>query len=86
MIHANRNDHVLVNVERRGDSLREHIRDIVVGVGPVVKFCPKGSLPLLRLNNAASVGRVKHEAFKLQFADACDSRPRFESGVGIFAI
>jgi len=38
MIEAVRNEHVLVNVKWRCDPLREHIRDIVVGVGLSIRL------------------------------------------------
>src|ERR1051325_2160629 len=86
MIQTNRNDDVLVNVERRTDPLRKYIRDIVVGVGPVVDLRAESPLPLLRLHHIVGVWRMKNEPLELQFADATEFRPCFESRISIFTV
>src|SRR6266576_6404411 len=68
VVFADWNGNVLVNVERLSQQLRENVDDIVVAIGPVVEFDPKGVLPLLCLENMASIGRVKNESFEVQLA------------------
>src|SRR6266852_4215292 len=61
-------DHILVDVERLGNTLGEHIGDVVIGVGAVMKYGPERPLPFLGLQHAVGVGRVEKETFKVQFA------------------
>src|SRR5215472_5420697 len=70
VIQAIGNNHVFVDVEGRNDSLCKHIHDVVVSVGATVEFGAECTLPLLGLQNAVSVRRMKHETFEIQFADA----------------
>src|SRR5258708_29939838 len=65
VIQTVRNKNTLIDVKRRGDSLREHIDDVIVGVRPVVEFRPERVLPLLGRNLASRIRRVQQEAFAL---------------------
>src|SRR5438552_8579697 len=84
-IKSGRNDHILVNVEWRDDSLSEYVDDVVVSVSATVKFGAKGSLPLLGLQDAVSVGSMKKKTFEAQVAYSANLRSRFEIDVGVVA-
>src|SRR5437667_10754119 len=71
-IQAGRNNDVFVDVKRRHDSLSENIHDVVIGVGPIMEFSAERSLPFLGLQDAVSVGGMKHETFEIQFADTAN--------------
>src|SRR6266852_3022771 len=70
-------------MKRYCDSLGKHIRDVIVGVRPVVKIGSKCSLPFLRLNDTVRVRCVKKEALELHLSDSSDRRSRFESEISI---
>jgi hypothetical protein len=56
-------------VKRSRDSLRKHVCDIVVGVTAVVQLGAESPLPLLRLYDVVSVGRVQHKSQELQLME-----------------
>src|SRR5215467_243133 len=70
-------------MERRRNSLRKYIDDIVVGVGAVVKLSAKRVLPFLRGYLAGSVGRMKNKAFELQFTHSWNAGPHLEGQVAV---
>src|SRR5262249_31052656 len=59
------NDDVLIDVERRNDSLRKHIHDVVIGIRTTMEFSPERALPFLGLKNAVCIGSMKHEALEV---------------------
>src|SRR5215469_4998989 len=85
VIHADWDEHVLVNVERFGQPLREHVNNIVVCIRAVVKHGPNGCLPLLGLHYVVSVGCMKDKAFESQLAQMGKLRSSLEIGIGIVA-
>src|SRR5438309_3769360 len=76
-------DDIFVDVEGSDDALSEDVNYIFIGVCTVVKLRTKGGLPLLGLQDAVRVGRVKEETFKLQLADAAEIGALFEGYVGV---
>src|SRR5260370_4080273 len=85
MVDAGWDRDILVNVEGRGQTLREYVRNVVVAIGAVVKFDAKSSLPLLCLQNMMRVGRMKDETLKVDLADVFDLWPRLEVHVQVIA-
>src|ERR1035438_1681171 len=85
VIDAHRNVDILVDVEGRGEPLREYVDDVVVGEGAVVKLDPKRIQPLLRLDGVVSIGSMIEEAFELQLPYPSPFWPRLELGVYIVA-
>src|ERR1700741_4004660 len=83
VIETVRNEHVLVDVKRRGDPLSKHVCDIVVAVSTVVELSSEGSLPFLSGNLVARVGGVENESLELQFTDASDRRSDLESQISV---
>src|SRR5713101_1197275 len=81
MIQADGDENILVNVERSGDPLRGHIRDVFVSVPAVVELRAKRGLPFLCLQHPMRVGRVEDESLELQLADAAQFRTHLESEV-----
>jgi hypothetical protein len=59
------NEHTLVNVKRRCDSLGKDVGDIIVRVGAVVELGAEGALPFLSGNFALSIRSVEDEALEL---------------------
>src|SRR5207302_562444 len=86
VIYALRNIKLLVDVKGSCESLRKHVRDIVVGVTPVIKLSPESALPFLGCHGVAGVGRVEKEALELQFADAAEFRAGLKVQIGISLI
>src|SRR5215470_5664989 len=70
------NHHILVEIERRDDSLREDVHDVIVRVSAAVKLCAECRLPFLRLQNAMRIGRMQEKTFETQLAHATDFRTR----------
>ena len=58
--------------------MREHIHNVIVAIGAVVKFDAKRILPFLGLEQMVSKGRVKNKALEIQFADSAQFRSRLE--------
>src|SRR5260370_41772410 len=85
MIFANRNGNILVEVEGDDQALREDVHNVVVAIGAIIEVDAKRVLPLLRLQHMVSIGRVKHESFKVQLTHALDPGPNLEVGVEIVA-
>src|SRR5712692_6901087 len=85
MVDAGWDRDILVNVEGRGQTLREYVRNVVVAIGAVVKFDAKGALPLLCLQNMVRVGRMKDEALKVDLAYVSDLGSRLEVYVQVIA-
>ena len=83
MIEAIRDEHVLVDVKRRRDSLGEYICDVIIGVASVIKFRSIRSLPLLCLHDTLSVWRMKNKALELHLADSFDCRSDFKRQIAI---
>src|ERR1700745_3879458 len=83
VVFANRNGDILVDVEGRDQALREDIDNVIVTVRTVVKVDSECVLPLLCLQHMVRVKSMKHEPFKLQFADGLDFRTNFEIGVEV---
>src|SRR3989442_15886411 len=73
------NKHVLVNVKWRRDPLRKHVYDIDVSVGAIVEIGVESALPVLRLHDVVSVGRVKNESLELHLAHTIDLGFDFKS-------
>ncbi len=80
------NKNIFVDIQWRSDPLRKHVRNVIVGIRPVVKLRPESSLPFLSLHHVVRVRRVKHESFKLQLADAREFWPHLERQFSIFLI
>ena len=74
VVFADWNEKILVDVERCRQPLGEDVHNVVVTVRAVVEFDTKRVLPLLRLENVVSIGRVKNEAFKVKLAYAAKLR------------
>src|SRR5438445_3808008 len=83
MIEAIRDEHVLVDVKRRRDSLRKHICDVIIGVGAVIEFRSIGPLPLLCLHNALRVRRMKNKTLELHLSDSLDCRSDFKREIPV---
>src|SRR5215471_19505692 len=83
MIHPERNEDVLVDMEGRCNPLREYVDDVVVGIGAVVKLSAKRVLPFLRGDLADSVGSMKNKAFELQFTHCWNAGPQLEGQVAV---
>ena len=77
------NKHTLVDVKGRGNPLREHVRDIVVGVGPVIEFRAERALPFLRGDFVARIGSMENETLELQLTDGRNLGPDLESQISI---
>src|SRR5437899_6949799 len=67
VIEAHRNEHVLENIERRGEALDEVINQVIIRVSAIMEQSPEGSLPFLRLQHAVRVRLIAEEAFKVVF-------------------
>jgi len=65
MIEAIGNNDVFVDVERRHDSLGEHVDDVVIGIGTIVEFGAERALPFLGLQDAMSIRGMKNKPSKL---------------------
>ena len=83
MIEAIGNNDVFVNVERREDSLSEHIHDVVIGIGTIVEFGAERTLPFLGLQDAMSIRGMKNEALEVELPDATNLRPRLQSEISV---
>ena len=83
VINAVGNEHVLVDMEGRGQSLREHIDNIVIRVSTGLEVCTERVLPFLRGNLAAGMRRVKDKCLELQLTDIFYLRPHFEGEVSV---
>src|SRR5438270_993014 len=85
VIFTNRNEDILVDVERGGKPLGEDVHDVVIAIRTIVEVNAKRVLPFLRLEDVVGVWRVKDKTLKVQFADASQLGSRFESHVPIVA-
>jgi len=83
VIQAVRNEHVLVNMKGGGNQLREHVRDIVIGVGPVVEVSAERPLPFLCRDHVTCIGRMENESLELQFANASNPGSDFEGQIPV---
>ena len=79
VIEARRNNNIFVDVERRNDSLGEHVHDVVICIGTIVEFGAERTLPFLGLQDAMSIRGMKNEALEIQFSDATYLWPRLKS-------
>src|SRR5215469_1845455 len=80
-----RDGHVLVQVERRSQSLGEYIHDVIVAIRPIIEIDAKRILPLLCLENVAHVRSVKQETLKVELAHGFDARPSLEVSIEVVA-
>src|SRR5690348_3321796 len=78
VILPDRDEDILIDIERSGKTLRKYVDNVVVAVGTVIEFDAKCVLPLLGLQNTVYVWRVKDEAFEVKFTHAAKLRPRLE--------
>src|SRR5438128_12296907 len=78
VVFADRNENILVEVERGCEPLGKDVHNVVVAVRTVVEFDAKGVLPFLRLQNVVSVGRMKNKPFEVQLAHAVELRAQPE--------
>ena len=69
MIEPGGDEDVLEDVERRGQALDEVVEQVIIGVRAIMKECAEGGLPLLRLQDTASIRLVPEKAFKVVFPD-----------------
>src|SRR5690348_16081650 len=83
MIEAVGNKNILVDMKGRGDSLGEHIDDVIVGVRTIVEFGSERVLPLLRRYLARRIRRVKDKSLELELPDARNARPYLEGQVSV---
>src|ERR1700758_2332039 len=81
VVHAYRDEDVLVDIERGGEALREHIHDVIVRVRAVVEIGAEGSLPFLRLHRTVRIRGVINETFEIQFAHTCEFWADLEIGI-----
>src|SRR5437868_15433654 len=77
------NNDVFVNIERREDSLGEHIHDVVIGIGTIVEFGAERTLPFLGLQDAMSIRGMKNEALEVELPDASNLRSRLQSEISV---
>src|SRR5215469_44859 len=76
---------VLVQVERRSQSLGEYIHNVIVAIRPVIEIDAKRILPLLGLKDVAHVRSVEQETLKVELAYGFDARPSLEVGIEVVA-
>ena len=67
----------------RIDTLREHIRNVIVGVGSIVEIGPERALPFLSGDFIARIGSVENLSFELQLAHTSDLRSYLESQIPV---
>jgi len=85
MIFADWNRNILVDIERRDQSLGKDVHNVVIAVRTIMEIDPKGVLPLLCLQNVVSIRRVKDESLKVQVPHTVKFRPGFEVHVEVVA-
>src|SRR6267378_3977262 len=85
MVFTCRYENILVKVERSDKPLYENVDKIIVTVGAVMKINTEGTLPLLSLENMASVRRMEQETFKVEVAHTANFRAWLEVHIDIVA-